>query len=333
MGINTSGLKRIVVVYLFTLLWINTVVATDTISCSDYANKSVLQHVANIKSGCHLVGKHWSPLFKQQQEWCLQQPETEPAKALEHRQQQLVQCGRLESRAAQDWQSLPYRTKNQMAAALIQAIQQDDLASLLLFERQGFDLGFEWQMTQGGLLYWAISSQAAQVTHYLIERRQANPNLSRNGGPNPLVNLLNHVTKVDYRLLSYLLQNGAMPNHGGEDFSEAALPLPVATANNDLQAVKILLRYKANPNLFELMPPLMMAIDQGNVGTLKALLKAGANPNIGMSHLSCQQVGRDNIPGEYLPLDAAINHGNKRIISLIVEAGGKSSSQCRSAIR
>ena len=330
MGINTSGFKNIIAAAFCSFLWADSVMATTQMSCDEYASKSVLQQITSIESGCDLIGEHWSPLFNKHQRWCLQQSVALPSQSMKHRHQQLAQCGRLQSKGSRRWSDLPYGTKNQLAAALVQAIKHDDLISLQLFESQGFDLGFEWDMTQGGLLYWAISNQASQVVHYLIDTKQANPNLSRNGGPNPLVNLLNHISMVNYRLLEYLLQNGAMPNHGGEDFSETALPLPVATANNDLQAVKILLRYKADPNLFELIPPLMMAIDQNNSAIVDTLLDAGANPNVGMSHMSCKQVASHEIPGEYLPLDAAQKHGNKDIIASIVKAGGKSSTQCRS---
>ena len=126
------------------------------------------------------------------------------------------------------------------------------------------DLDFEWRLIDGGLLFWAISKQATQVARYLIELKSANPNLTSNGGPNPLVKLLNSASGVNYRLLDYLLQKGLRPNHGGEDFSDESYPITSAAMNNDLQSVQILLRHNANPNLYESVPPLMIAIYHNN---------------------------------------------------------------------
>lgn len=307
--------------------------ASNAVFCNDFATKSVVQYVANIKGSCGLTGIHWSPLTTHHRDWCASSLSHHVHQVLQQRNQQLMKCGRLERRLSLSWSDLPYHTKNQLTTELIQAIRHDDIASVMTFEREGVDLNFEWQMTRGGLLYWAISSQATQVVRYLIDLKQANPNLSRNGGPNPIVNLLNHVPNVDYSLLRYLLQHGAKPNHGGEDFSENTIPLLVATANNDPQSVAILLEYKANPNLFAYIPPLMMAVDQGNAYIVDLLLKAGASPNVGLNHLSCQRVYREQVSGNYLPVDAAIDKQYPQIISLIRSAGGRSSEQCRMSAR
>jgi len=325
---NTHRFPKFLLGLFLTLFSVSPISAENSHFCSDYARQSVLQHIHNLKGSCHLNGDHWSPLLRKQQNWCLEHDTSLVTHTLQTRTQQLKQCGHRSMQRALDWKELPYRTKNNLMAAVIHATQVDDIASVRLFEAQGVDLDFEWQMTQGGLLYWAISHQAPQVCHYLIEEKQADPTLSRNGGPNPLVNLLNNTPNVNYRLLRYLLQKGAMPNHGGEDFSEVSLPLPVATANNDLQAVSILLEHQADPNLFEVIPPLMIAIDQNNARLVDVLLTAGADPNMGFSHLNCKKIHHEQLEGEYLPLDRARQNNNPRIIKLLNEAGAVSSEQC-----
>ena len=295
--------------------------------CSAYAQSSVLAHIKNIKSECGFRGKLWSPKLRHHQKWCLEKNELIAKQNIRLRERQLERCGRTMQRSF-EWDKLSFTVQNKLFGELILAIAMDDIDSLKLFESEGVDLGFEWHLIDGGLLYWAINNQASQVSRYLIESKSADPNLTSNGGPNPLVKLLNNTPDVNYRLLDYLLKAGAKPNHGGEDFSDVSLPIRVAAGNNDLQAVQILLKHRANPNLYESIPPLIVAIYLNNSRMVDLLLNSGAKPNLGLEGLSCKDISRQKAAGELMPMDAALAGANSRIINALLRSNAKTTKQC-----
>jgi len=297
--------------------------------CSAYSQNSVQDQIKNIKSNCGFKGKHWSPSLREHQSWCLKNKTSLVENKTTIRHQLLEQCGRVMQRDL-EWSELGFDIQNQLFGQLIKAVAVDDISSLRLFESQGVDLNFEWHLIDGGLLYWAISNQAPQVVRYLIEEKSANPNLTANGGPNPLVKLLNNAPLVNYRLLEYLLRSGARPNHGGEDFSDNNFPITMAAMNNDLQAVQLLLKYKADPNLYESVPPLMIAIYHNNSRMVDVLLKYGANQNKGLNGLDCNGVRKSQYTGDLLPMDAAVLANNSRIINSLSRMSAKTTAQCLS---
>ena len=305
--------------------------AEQTAFCSSYAKSSVLSHIYNVKSGCGFKGQLWSPSVKHHQSGCLVGSMASAKRNQQDRIQLLEECGRNMQREL-EWEEIDFFIQNQLFGELINAVAKDDVSSLKLFEEQGVDLNFEWHLIDGGLLYWAIAKQAPNVVHYLIEEKLANPNLTSNGGPNPLVKLLNNAPEVNYRLLDYLLRKGARPNHGGEDFSDDSFPLTTATSNNDLESVRLLLKYQANPNLYESIPPLMMAIYNNNSRMVDLLLKAGANPSNGLNGLSCQKIFKTQSYGELLAIDSAKKINNSRITAALVRLGAKSTEECLSGL-
>ena len=295
--------------------------------CSSYAKNSVVSHINNVKSNCGLTGELWSPGLKAHQQWCLNGNHHIAKQHLSRRQSSLDNCGRAMQRSI-EWDDIDFNTQNQLFGELILAVASDDVESLKIFEAQGVDLNFEWHLVDGGLLFWAISNQASQVSHYLIKEKSANPNLTSNGGPNPLVKLLNHAPHVNYRLLDYLLRAGARPNHGGEEYSDDSFPLTTAAKNNDLESVRILLKYKADPNLYESTPPIMMGIYNNNSRMVDLLLKHGAIVNRGLKGATCQLIQKTGGSGKILPLDAAIDVKNSRILNALAQQGAKTSKHC-----
>jgi len=296
-------------------------------NCSYYARHSVAMHIKNVKAGCGLSGDEWSPHHASHRQWCMSKDKYTVDGMTISRQQELKAC-RKKLLMSQTWEEMGYRTRNKLTASLLEVIKRDDIEALQVFESQGVDLGFEWKMTQGSLLYWAIAAQAPRVIYYLIRRSGLDPNMTTNGGPNPLVNLLN-AKSVNHRLLSYLLHNGLHPNHGGEDFSDSSLPLPVAVKNNDFQAVAILLKSGADPNLFDVNPPLSIAIDKGNDQIVTKLLQAGAKVNIGLDHVSCMTIQKQGLLGSFMPMDKAIQLGNPRVLAMLTRKVALSTLQCR----
>ena len=304
--------------------------ADQTAFCSAYARSSVLSHIDNIKSQCGFKGEKWSPGLRKHQSWCLNSTKSKAKQHLKRHQIDLQNCGRSMQRNL-TWDELSFSVQNKLFAELILAVTMDDIESLKLFEKQGIDLTFEWRLIDGGLLYWAISNQAAKVIHYLLEEKSANPNSTSNGGPNPLVKLINRSGPVNYRLLDYLLRKGAKPNHGGEDYSDDSFPLTTAASNNDLQSVRILLKHNANPNLYESVPPLMMAISHNNFRMVDLLLKFGANPNLGVNGLKCLGTMKEQKSGEFFAMDSALTLGNKSIINALKQSNAKTTKYCLSA--
>ena len=303
--------------------------ADQTAFCSSYAKSSVLSHINNVKSACGFKGQLWDPSLKQHQTWCLNNNLSTAKQNLLDRIRLLEVCGRSMQREL-EWVETDFFIQNELFGELINAVAMDDVDSLKLFEEQGVDLHFEWHLIDGGILYWAISKQASKVVHYLIEDKRANPNLTSNGGPNPLVKLLNNAPRVNYRLLDYLLRKGASPNHGGEDFSDESFPLTTAAAHNDLESVRLLLKYQANSNLYESVPPLMMAIYNNNSRMVDLLLTAGAKPNHGLNGLSCKKIYKTRSYGDLLALDAAKKIENSRIIVALLRLGAKTTEECLS---
>jgi len=299
--------------------------------CSAYAQDSVLAQIKNTKSECGLTGELWSPSFRQHKTWCLSQSNRKSVVRQRSLQktQQLERCGRTMQRQL-PWAQLTFRVQNKLFGELISTIPMDDLETLVLFEKEGVNLNFEWRLIDGGLLYWAISNQAYRVSNYLIENWAANPNLTANGGPNPLVKLLNNAPDVNYFFLEYLLKNGARPNHGGEDYSDESFPLLAAVANNDLKSAQILLKYNANPNLYESVPPLMIAVYRNNSQMVDLLLNSGANPNVGLEGLNCQDIQKRQAQGELLALDSALTAKNSFVINALISRGAKTTQQCLS---
>lgn len=295
--------------------------------CSSYAKSSVLSHIYNVKSNCGFKGDLWSPGLKQHQMWCLAGNEPDAKKNTLIQNKLLESCGRSLNRKL-DWDEMDFSIQNQLFGALVLAVEMDDVDSPKVFETEGVDLNFEWRLIDGGLLYWAISNQASRVTHYLIEEKSANPNLTSNGCPNPLVKLLNHTPNVNYRLLDYLLRKGVRPSHGGEDYSDDSFPLTTAANNNDLQSVRLLLEYQADPNLYESVPPLIMAIDNNNSRMVDLLLKHGANINRDLNGLSCQLIKKTGAYGDLLAMDSTKLINNSRIIAALTRLGAKTTKHC-----
>ena len=297
--------------------------------CSNYAQASVRNHIDNVMSSCGYDDDLWSPSLKQHQKWCLADNTSAAQQNIIEQQRLLERCGRKPQREL-GWDEMDFSVQNKLFGALIIAVAMDDVGSLRIFEEEGVDLNFEWRLIDGGLLYWAIRNQASQVAHYLIEEKLANPNLTSNGGPNPLVHLLNRAPNVNYRLLDYLLRKGARPNHGGEEYSDTSFPFTTAATKNDLESVRLLLKYGADANLYETVPPLIMAIYNNNSRMVDLLLSAGANPNRGLHSLSCKKINRTQSSGNLLAMDSAKVINNSRIIDALEKLGAKTTEQCLS---
>jgi ankyrin repeat protein len=101
-------------------------------------------------------------------------------------------------------------------------------------------------------------------------------------GKNPLgrMSYYSSADPAELQMLEWLLKNGLSPNEATEN---PYSPLYYAVKHNNDQAVRVLLRYAANPNMnrtgytdCSMALPLDIAISQGNDAMVTQLRRAGA---------------------------------------------------------
>lgn len=140
-------------------------------------------------------------------------------------------------------------------------------------------------------------------------------------------------------ILEEQLQNGLDPNSVNDHGYSLLVD---STYNNNLEAVKLLLEYGADPNYeYEGFTPLIVAADEGYNEILITLIEAGADVNqTGWSTPLIRAIvsGHTDIVEElikhgadvnlmptdgYSPLNEAEYYGNTEIINLLIQAGAK----------
>ena len=292
--------------------------------CDNYAKQGVAQHISNLAHSCNLNGLRWSANFISQKAWCrtvrrvIAQGETRARRAA------LTACG-VPANIRKPWNTISYRQQNAIIGAAAIRTRDDDVRSLRIFEREGVDLTHEWDGNSGTILFHAIDNQAPKSVHYLIKKDD--PNRTSNAGPNPLANMVVDPV-VNYRLLRFLLRHGSNPNSTGELGGNASIPLPIAVGKRDLRAVKELIYIgHANPNFHDPAEesPLITALKNRDKKIVMILIRAGANVNRGIVGL-CADVR--NARDDKMPLDYALEMGNRRVINEIKRRGGKTVAQC-----
>lgn len=293
--------------------------AASTQFCSQYAQTSIRQQIANVAYDCRQRGLRWSPLYEGQKQWCMSVREAVANKETQARQTTLATCKAPVRKIA--WNSLDSGLWDPLFDQMLAATKIDDVVAVKVMHAQGISIHHEWGFNYGAMIYHAIDHQAEKTATYLLSQG-ARPNSSTNGGGGSLSNMLDD-PKVNYRMLSMLLQRGADPNYAGEAYTDSAYPLLTAVMHNDLRAVRILLNAGANPNRFADDPAIIHAIKKRNLPILQALVNAGANVNTGPNHTDCANGSSNN-----LPLDQATASGHQPIIQFLRSRGAKLRSQC-----
>ena len=216
--------------------------------CDSYAVKAGSQFVTAQILKCSVQGLRWNNDIKGQSQWCAGVRPEITVSETKARANELLTCMKAPVAANEaDLKLEPY----QLGEATIRAIQADQLGRVQQLIAAGADVRFEggWG-NDGRMLYVAISNAADKTTRFLINWKHFSPNASSNAGPSPLGKLLQK-RPVNYKLLEFLLQNGADPNYIGELTHVGYLPLVIAIQNKDEKAIHLLIKYKAKVNLDE----------------------------------------------------------------------------------
>lgn len=293
--------------------------------CANYANTAVIQQLNNLKNKCDFAGFRWSPLYQAQYRWCLTVRRPIASNETKVRKNRLKQSCGVNPLGKIIWKDVDHWQRNKIIENAIKAVEKNDVMSLKIFKYRGVNLAQEWDGNFGTPLYHAITKQKSQAVHYLIHFDS--PIRTTNGGAHPLATMLEN-TKVDYALLEFLLRKGMTPNGHGERTDEMSSPLYVAIDKGDIRALRLLLKYGAIPNntnygisfLFE-------AIKRGRVNVVKLLLQYDAKVNTTEDNVACQKtIGGGEI---ILPLDYALQKGNKQIINLLKRHGARKGALCQ----
>lgn len=158
--------------------------------------------------------------------------------------------------------------------------------------------------------------------------------------PNQLtIDLMQSINNNDLIKAEYFIKKGANVNGYAYSNNETYTPIKIASISGNDSAIKLLLKYKANPNNTVGGIPLLYAIAKGHLNTVKLLLLGGADPNLktekdGLTALNLG-ITIENIDivkvllsnganpniGSESPLISAVSIGNIDIVQLLLQSG------------
>ncbi|MFS8009425.1 putative tetratricopeptide-like helical domain superfamily, ankyrin repeat-containing [Helianthus anomalus] len=186
-----------------------------------------------------------------------------------------------------------------------------------------------------GALHFAAREGQTEVCKYLLEELKLDVNVKDEDGETPLIHAARqgHITTA-----KYLIEHGADPSLSSElgatalhhvagighielmellisrgvdvnSQSESGTPLIWAAGHGQQDALKLLLKHKADPNIEtdDGITPLLSAVAAGSLQCLELLIQAGAKANI--------------IAGGATPLHIAADIGNSELITCLLKAG------------
>lgn len=296
--------------------------------CDDYANKSVAQFLSAEMYDCNVKGSRWSSDFYGQKKWCKSVRQAIPMAETKARYQALKQCGVGTSKS---WSTLHYQRQEDYIQMAIGAANSNNVQTLKTLKQAGASITAPaMQGNDGTPLAYAISSQSFDAMRYLL--KFSSPNQASNAGLSPLSKLLNS-KKINYKLLRYLLQNGASAEYMGNNLDDSSLPLYIAVTKKDIRALRELLHIgKANPNSSLDQSILIKALKLRYKTIILELIYAGADVNQtgGMREgMKCSEMAK--LGSQKMPLDYALEMGDGAVIYTIRKRGGKTQAQCSSS--
>ena len=184
--------------------------------------------------------------------------------------------------------------------------------------RAGVNVGVQPSWMRASPLFVAIELGNYHLARILI-RAGAKPYLLAPEEINP-ISLLLQDGPTNYAFLEFLLQNKANPNLTGNNV-ESEQPIVLAAAKADFRSVDLLLKYRADANLYNEFPAIQKAVGHDHFPMVRALMKGGANPNLGSDGKVCE--GK-------LALDIAYRHASERVINLLLDNRGLTEFECKS---
>jgi ankyrin repeat protein len=197
------------------------------------------------------------------------------------------------------------------AELLLQADANPDVDGLMHCPQGSY--GSSWHPEYSAILRSATPLWLAIQKHQLpmvqlLLKYKANPDVAQISEPPAVIFWALSNTNI----LQALLDAGANPNiknNGGRT------PLSVAADYGSLEAVKLLLAAKADPNAGTCDAPLMCAIDKHDMTSAELLLLAGANPNLKGNAQDLKHNGSN----EATPLWMAISLGQLPMVQLLLK--------------
>lgn len=156
-------------------------------------------------------------------------------------------------------------------------------------------------------LWLAIQKHQLPMVQLLLKYK-ANPDVAQISEPPAMIFWALSNTNI----LQALLDAGANPNIKNND---GRTPLSVAVENGSLEAVKLLLAAKADPNGGTCDAPLLGAINKQDITSAELLLQAGANPNLKGN----AQDFRHNGYNQATPLWMAVSMNQLPIVQLLLK--------------
>lgn len=299
---------------LLSLSFTSSIHAADARFCDHYAKTAIKQQINNVKAGCGHSGLRWSPLYVEQNTWCMTVRKSIAANETKERNKALEKCGTGPSK--DDFSKIPFRYSalDSMFAQMKAATIKDDVIAVKVMHAHGVSIHHQDGGNYAAMLYQAVDNQAEKTASYLLSQG-ADPRIIKNGGGSPLSSMLED-DKINYRMLAMLLANGFDPNYGGEGYTDESYPLILSAKQNDYRSVQMLLKAGAEANFTRDSNALLYAINNRNMSMVRMLVDAGADVNKPASIAPC------------LPLDMANKSGSYGLIKYLTGKGAKASKNC-----
>lgn len=288
--------------------------------CINFTNRSIQQQDKNLFNLCGYRGSQWTSRRKGLLRECKVMSKRDRTMRLAMRDKLLASCA-IGADSSSELTNVGRNRNQQLQSVLLRAIRRQDENLVRSVLNAGVNVGMQPSKIGASALFVAIELGNYHLARILI-RAGAKPYLLASGEINP-ISLLLKDGPTNYAFLEFLLQNKANPNLSGKNVV-AEKPIVLATAKGDLRAVRLLLKYKADANLYNEYPAIQKAVMLDHFPIVRALMKNGANPNLGMDGKVCN--GK-------LALDTAYRGASERIIDLLIDNRGLTESECKQALK
>ena len=308
---------RFLVVFFTIVLSTSSAKAND---CGIFTNRSVHQQDENLFNLCGYRGSQWTSSRKNLLRECAVMSKRDRNMRLSMRDKLLTSCLK-KPNTTRKFSSLGRNRQQRLFTVLIRAIRLQDENLVRSVLNTGINIGRQPTWLKSSPLFVAMELKNYHLARILV-RAGARPYLLASGEVNP-ISLLLREGPTNYAILEFLLQNKANPNVSGKNI-DAEQPIVLASAKADVRSVNLLLKYKADANLYRDYPAIQKAVKLNHFPMTRALMNSGANPNLGLRGKVCR--GK-------LALDIAYRRASERIINLLLDNRGLTESECKQAVK
>lgn len=309
-----TNLRLLTVLFALVLCNASSDVRAD--DCVGFVKRSVQQQDNNLFNLCGYRGSQWSSSAKNLLRECRVMSKRDRKRRLAMRDKLLAACPAVADSPSK-LLSFGRNRQQKLMSVLLRAIrlQNENLVRSII--NAGVNLGDQPSWMEASPLHVAVKLRNYHLARILI-RAGAKPYLLAAGEVNP-ISLLLRDGPTNYAFLEFLLQNKANPNLAGAQV-DAEPPLVLAAAKADIRSVDLLLKYKADTNLYNDYPAIQKAVDLDHFPMVRALIRSGANPNLGLDGKVCK--GK-------MALDIAYRQASERVIDLLLDNRGLTEFECK----